>query len=158
MDMVQEFRRCFEYKDGHLYWKTTIGTRAISGNKAGKSRKDGYIGVRLHGKEYLLHRVIFAVCNGYLPQVVDHQDHCRSNNKIENLRSADYSKNAHNSRISTKNSTGVKGVRFKGNKFEARIAKNGITHQVGTFNTLVEAEIALVEYRKTLHDIFACHG
>lgn len=153
-----DFNDYFEYTDGHIYWKVTLGTRAIKGNRAGKLRKDGYFDVGLKGKYYLVHRVIFYLVNGYLPEIVDHIDHNRSNNLINNLREADFCKNVWNSRkTSNEKSTSHKGIRLtKNGKFEARIAKNNITYQVGTFPTLQEAIVAIKKVRRSLHCEFAC--
>lgn len=159
MNLVQLFRDYFEYKDGELYWKITAGTRGIAGNKASTLRKDGYYGVTLKKTLYLTHRVIFAIVHGYLPEVVDHKNHNRSDNRIENLRAADNSFNIWNSRISSANSSGVKGVRITSSgKFEARVAVHGKTIQVGTFHTIEEAEMALRSVREKEHGCFSCHG
>jgi hypothetical protein len=159
MNEIELFKEYFEYKEGNIYWLKTSGTRGIKGTKAGKLRKDGYFDVGLKGKYYLLHRVIFALTNNYLPEVIDHVDHNRANNFVSNLREATYSKNAHNSLKSKNNSTGVKGIRLtKNNKYEARVAINSVTHQVGTFEDISQALQALEILRLSLHGEFTCNG
>lgn len=160
LDIIEKFREVFEYIDGQIYWKITKGSRAKKGNKAGKLRKDGYYDVGLDGKYYLVHRVIFALIHGYLPEVVDHIDRNPKNNLIVNLRPATYTNNSWNSGISANNSTGVKGVRktTRNNKYEARIAANNQTYQVGTFDSLEEAELAIQNFRIEKHTDYACHG
>lgn len=159
MENIDSFRKYFDYSEGFLYWKTNKGPRASKGSKAGSLRKDGYYGVTLNKKPYLVHRIIFGIIHGYLPKIVDHKDHDRKNNLISNLREADYNKNIHNSRLSRNNSTGVKGVReTKNGRFECRVAINGVTHQVGTFSSLLEAQEKIKEYRQKLHKEFTCHG
>lgn len=156
---VSLFREYFKYEDGNIYWIKTAGTRALVGSRAGKRRKDGYYDVGLKGKYYLVHRIIFALNHNYLPETVDHIDHNRENNLISNLREATCSQNSHNSRISRNNSTGVKGIRkTRNNKFEARIAINGTTIQVGTFDTLECAKSAIEIERKKRHGQYACYG
>lgn len=158
-EVTPNFRDYFEYRDGHLYWKVTVGTRALKGSRAGKLRKDGYFDVGLKGKYYLVHRVVFHIVNGYLPSVIDHIDHNRSNNLVENLREASYSNNTWNARKLKIKSTAYKGIRLtKNGKFEARVAKNGLTYQVGTFSTIDEALEAVQIVRKDLHCEFACNG
>ena len=108
--------------------KKTKGPRAPKGSRVGYLRKDGYYGTMFNKKSYLVHRIIFGIVHGYLPEVVDHKDHDRTNNLISNLREADYSKNIHNARLSKSDSTGVKGVRkTKNGRFECRVAINGVT-------------------------------
>ena len=159
MENIELFREYFEYRDGALYWKKSKGPRATKGSKAGYLRKDGYYGTMFNGNSYLVHRIIFGIVHGYLPEIVDHKDHNPANNLISNLRTADYSKNIHNCRISKSNTSGVKGVRkTKTGRFECRVAINGVTHQVGTFSSLIEAEEKIKEYRQNLHEEFTCHG
>lgn len=159
MENIDLFREYFEYSDGCLYWKKAKGPRAPKGSRVGYLRKDGYYGTMFNKKSYLVHRIIFGIVHGYLPEVVDHKDHDRTNNLISNLREADYSKNIHNARLSKSNSTGVKGVRkTKNGRFECRVAINGVTHQVGTFSSLLEAQEKIKEYRQNLHKEFTCHG
>lgn len=153
------FNTYFYYFDGDLYWKRTVGTRGIKGNRAGKLRKDGYYDVGLQRKLYLVHRIIYCLHHKTLPEVVDHINRNPSDNRIENLRSANFSLNAWNSGISKNNTSGVKGIRKTSNgKYEARVAKNGETFHVGTFNSLEEASKALQEIREKVHDCFTCHG
>ena len=158
-ELIELFREYFDYADGRLIWIKSSGTRGLKGHFAGKLRKDGYYDVGLKGKYYLVHRVIYALHNNELPDVVDHINRQPFDNRIENLRAADFIKNAHNSKRNVKNSLGVKGVRkTKNNKYEARIATNGVTIQVGTFDTLKGAAEALKKVRQKEHEEFACDG
>lgn len=161
-NLINKFKDTFEYVDGHLYWKITKGTRAIKGSKAGKLRKDGYYDVGLDGKYYLIHRIVYALHYNKLPEIIDHIDRNRSNNKIENLRESDVNYNVWNSSISSANTTGVKGIRKvkRGNyeAFEARVAIKSKTIQVGTFKTLEEAKSAIQIKREELHQEYACNG
>lgn len=156
---IELFKEYFYYSDGALFWKKDAGARAKKGKTAGKLRKDGYYDVGLKGKYYLVHRIVFALTYGYLPACVDHIDRNPSNNLISNLRDSDYSNNVWNSGISKSNSTGIKGIRVARNgKFEARVAANGVTYQVGTFDNIEEAASELKKFRANLHKNFACNG
>lgn len=158
MKEIELFKNTFYHIDGILYWKQTIGTRAIKNKRAGKQRKDGYLDVGIKGKYYLCHRIIFSLEFGYLPAIVDHINRIRSDNRPVNLRPATTNQNVYNSSISRSNRVRVKGIRVTRNgKFEARVAKNGITYQVGTFDTLDKAKRSLENLRKTLHGDFYCH-
>lgn len=158
-NLIKLFKETFEYNDGKLYWKKTLGPRAKKGNLAGKLRKDGYREVGMFGKYYLEHRVVYAIFNNTIPDLLDHIDRNRSNNRIDNLRVATFSQNSWNSRTPNNNKTGVKGVRkLKNGKFEARLAIKGKTIQVGTFSTLEEATLAIQNVRNSNHIQYACHG
>lgn len=77
----------FEYKEGKLIYKKSVGCRK-KGSVAGTPHKDGYITVKIRKAHYLLHRLIFLYHYGYLPEEVDHIDRDRSNNCVENLRAS----------------------------------------------------------------------
>ena len=159
MSDIELFKENFYHINGILFWKITRGSRAKKNNIAGKLRKDGYLDVGLFGKYYLVHRIVFALENNYLPEIVDHINHIRHDNNPNNLREADYAKNAHNSRLSMKNSSSIKGIRITRNgKYEARVAFYNKTYQVGTFSTLMEAKEAVQSFREKLHAEYTCHG
>lgn len=94
-------RSLFNYKDGFLYDKQNNKVGALNYNK---KRKEKRWKVSIKGTSFLNSRVIFIWHHGYLPAEVDHQDRNTLNDKIENLRAADRSKNMKN-RTSRKNST-----------------------------------------------------
>ena len=156
---IELFKEYFRYENGQIYWIKSSGTRGICGNRAGKLRKDKYYDVGLLGKYYLVHRIIFALNYSYLPDIVDHKDRDSTNNNINNLREATYSKNAHNSGKSKNNTTGVKGIRLTRNgKYEARVGINNTTYQVGPFDDLLTATEAVKNFRLTVHGEFTCNG
>lgn len=149
----------FTYVNGNLYWKITVGSRAIAENKAGKLRKDGYYDVGLCGKYYLIHRIVYLMHYNYLPSIIDHINRNRKDNRIENLRESDVNKNTWNSSTSLNNRLGIKGIRLtKTGKYEARVACAGKTYQVGTFSSISEAEKAIQQFRENIHGNFYCHG
>ena len=89
------------------------------------------------GKKYLVHRAIFLLTNGYLPEMVDHKDQDKVNNLPENLREATRSENSMNTGVRKDNTTGVKGVSPKGSKFEVRYKGE----YLGVRDTLEEATL-----------------
>lgn len=73
---------------------------------------------------------------------VDHINGDRSDNRKCNLREATRSQNLWNSEISSRNTSGAKGVDFMKNKNKWRVritAKKGVVIHVGTYNTFEEA-------------------
>jgi hypothetical protein len=150
----------FEYRDGSLLWKIKPRNGIQLGQKAGTLNHNGYIHIRLNKKTYQSHRLIFLMHHGYLPEMLDHIDCNRSNNKIENLRPATNMQNQYNQKLHPKNKTGVKGVCFdnaKG-KFLAQFRVNRTICKVGHFVTLEEAAKAVQEARSIKHKEFANHG
>lgn len=87
--------------------------------------------IREVGKTASMHRVLL----GNPDCVVDHIDGNGLNNRRDNLRKCDYSKNAQNRRISDANSTGVVGVYWdkRSAKWTAGITYQGEVHYLGIF-------------------------
>lgn len=74
--------------------------------------------------------------------LIDHKDRNPLNNQRSNLREATHSLNAVN-RISTKNSSGFRGVFLEWNgKWKAAIRVKGTKIHLGMFNTREEASVA----------------
>jgi hypothetical protein len=149
----------FEYKEGKLFWKVSRSSRIKVGQEAGNLGKRGYRAVRIDGKLYLTHRLIFLMIHNYVPQYLDHIDGDRLNNRIENLRPATKLENSRNVKLSKKNTTGFKGVVFDKdyNKWRAQIYHNGKCHYLGGFDSLDEAVHKVKTVRESLHGEFCKH-
>ena len=77
-----------EYKRGCLYWLKCPPCRVKPGDLAGSVTKDGYLAARFQRKLLMVHRVIWELVHGAIPEGmdVDRIDHNRTNNFITNLR------------------------------------------------------------------------
>lgn len=108
----------------------TVGLIVVGWVK--NSRKSHYRCMLLKGKKVRLHRVIFAIVHGYLPEQIDHIDGDSLNNKIENLRACTPSKNMQNSKIRSDNESGIKGLGFHKltNRWRGRIKLNCVVHLI----------------------------
>ena len=120
---------------GILKWKQDVGSRAKKGAIAGSStNKYGHRQIGIKGGRYLVHRVIWLWMTGKWPEeLIDHHNGITYDNKWENLRLADKSKNAANSNPHKDNKSGYKGVsrRHNYNKWRARFAKLNEVENVG---------------------------
>jgi hypothetical protein len=140
--MTQDYvKELFHYKDGNLFWRVRRkGVRV--GNVAGSHDSDGYLQVRVDGKRYLAHRLVFLYHHGYMPEhEVDHIDRSRSNNRIENLREVSRSCNARNSTQRSQTSSGVKGLTWnkRDKKWFVQIAVHGTVKYLGIYSDFTEA-------------------
>jgi hypothetical protein len=143
----------FYYSDGHLYNKFSRG-RAKKGCKAGSLDKDtGYIRLSLNNKRYQVHRLIFLLHHGYLPEFIDHINNVRDDNRIENLREANAVENSRNIGLRKDSTSGFKGVSYHKHrgKFQAYINSNGTMKYLGLFNTAEEAHEV---YKKAAEELF----
>lgn len=142
-------KELFIYQDGHLIWQKPTSNRVKLGDRAGASDKAGYTHVRVYGKDYLLHRLIFLYHHGWLPRFVDHKDTNPANNRIENLRPLTHSENIANGRTTTSGS-GFRGVTRVKNGYLAQVMKNYKNHHLGVYETPEKAHEAYLKARELL--------
>lgn len=144
-----DLKETFQYReDGNLIRKTLKGGR-LAGTNNGK----GYFSVKFKGFFYLLHKLIYCYHNDDWPDVLDHIDRDKSNNKIENLRPANKSLNEGNTGRRENNTSGYKGVSFhlKANKWRAYLQ----CKHIGLFETAEEAAEAYNEQAIIAYGEFA---
>lgn len=160
MEVTHELlHELFEYKDGVLYWKKS--RPGIKSNMiAGYLDNSGYIRIRVNHSRYLIHRLIYLMHYGYLPDRIDHKDNNPLNNRIENLREATNQQNSLNRKLNKNNTSGVKGVYWRKdtNNWQVRVTINGNFKSLGSYNDLELAELVANEARDKYHGEFANHG
>lgn len=158
MYIQNEIKELFHYQDGKLFSKINSHKRLID-QELGSVNKNGYLQLRINGKLFYLHRMIYLYHHGHLPKFIDHIDGNKCNNKIENLRAADRSQNEYNKKISKRNKSGVKGVYWckTKNKWVSQITFNKNKKYIGCFDNLEEASNAILIYRTLYHKEFANH-
>lgn len=137
----------YDYETGVLYWRWRINSRVPKTLGAGTQRNsDGYLYVKVHGRLYLVHRVVMLMCYGFYGEglEVDHINHVRNDNRLVNLRFVTHGGNMRNKSVNSKNTSGVTGVYFLKDrkKYRARIVVDGETISLGSYDTLEEAAAA----------------
>lgn len=97
---MQDWNEWFEYRpsDGALLWKKCTSKTGSGPNQPGKvagcsKHHLGYPIVNLLKSTYLQHRIVWEMHNGPVPEglTIDHINRDRADNRLENLRLADYS-------------------------------------------------------------------
>lgn len=145
---VDELRRYatenLSYEDGRLFWKRKANNfcnNITIGGEAGSDSPSGYRNIRLKGRLYRTHRIIFLMHHNYLPKFIDHKDGDKLNNRIGNLRDASRSLNGINRNQQNNNSSGYKGVSWHNRikKWQAYISINGKREHLGYFEIKEEA-------------------
>lgn len=139
----------YNYETGVLYWRWRVNSRVPKTLEAGTQRNsDGYLNVSVHGRRYLVHRVVMLMCYGFYGEglEVDHVNHVRDDNRLCNLRFVTHGENQRNQSLSSNNTTGVCGVwvdkRGAKKRYCAEIKVNRIKKHLGYFDTLEEAAAA----------------
>lgn len=118
----------------------------------------GYYAVSINKKLYRVHRLIFIYMGEELPEVVDHINTIRLDNRWCNLRGTN--KQGNNQNASAKGGVvGHKGVCIiaSGN-YGAYVWHNGKRLWLGSFTELQDAIDITVKTRDNLHKEFANHG
>lgn len=142
---------------GVLSWKVSPARRVKVGDAVGYITNEGYIGITIKSKTYRAHRIIWMYVYGGFPQKqIDHINGDRSDNRLCNLRLATSSDNAKNRKITSKNTSGFKGVSFRkaNKKWYAQCQANGIIHHLGYFDTAETASDAYQQFAASLHGEF----
>lgn len=147
-------KELFDYRDGQLINKTIRRSQIKVGQIAGGIDCRGYVKVRVDGRMYRAHRLIFFYHHGYLPQIVDHIDCNRLNNRIENLRECSKSENGMN-RAGSHGEAVARNVYKRGNRFQVHMKRDGKLHYIGTFDTVDNANAAAESARVRLFGAFA---
>ena len=139
----------FTYKDGELFWNYTHKNGVQEGSLAGCKRGQ-YRVVTINGKMHLMHRVIYIMHNGHIPQrlQIDHIDRNKLNNRIENLRLVTHQENGFN----RDDQKGYYFVKSR-NNYRARIVVDGKTISLGSFKTEQEAREAYLKAKAEYHII-----
>jgi len=159
-DIFTEAHRLFKYVDGDLVYKVRAANSVRVGDRAGSYDVKGYKTVRVFGKQYKAHRVIFLMFNWVLPEFIDHKDNDKSNNKIDNLRERTKSQNSLNTQKRSTNKSGVKGVckHKPSGKWRAYTMLNYKQKHLGLFDDIFDAEKAVISYREKTIPEFCNHG
>lgn len=129
----------------HYCPETGIFIRLNGGKKIGEKLHNGYNRIIVLKKEYKAHRLAWLYVYGEFPKLhIDHINRIRNDNRIVNLREADYFLNRLNrgvEKISAINKSGTTGVSFnkKHNKWRAYIYKDYANIYLGSFETKEEA-------------------
>lgn len=148
----------FEYKNGVLYSRINRKQTTIKeGDVIGGINDKGYLRTYVNNKHYKVHRLVFMMFHGYMPNEIDHINGIKTDNRIENLREVTRSQNLCNKTKLKNNTSGVKGVCFNNGKWRVRVAINNKRISVGVFDDLELAELVAIEARIKFHGNYAKH-
>ena len=154
-----EALRLFEYRNGKLYCKVKTSPKSNKfkvGDEIGSLTASEYLTTKINYKINYVHKIIFLMHHGYIPQIVDHIDGNTLNNRIENLRAANLSQNQHNRTIDKKNTSGFKNVSWckRTKKWQVTLACNKKQIAFGRFDDIELADLVAQEARDKHHKEF----
>lgn len=146
--LIEEFSYCSV--TGHLF---------RNGKKVGTKSSGGYLKVTFMGVEYLAHRLCWFLHHDEWPNVIDHINHDKCDNRILNIRNVDHKANNMNQSLRSDNKSGVSGVYWckAKERWRSQIRVNGKKTNLGTFSTIIDAAIAVIKATKK-HGYHENHG
>ena len=147
----------FRYQDGKLYWKVKPNRNIRLDSEAGTVNCNGYVVVTINGKKHMAHRIIWEMHGREPAPMIDHVNGDTTDNRVENLRAADNSKNQMNTKLRADNSSGIKGVSWCNTykRWVGQVWEEGYCHKIGRFKSKEECADAVAAARKIIHGEFA---
>lgn len=131
-------RLSYDRDTGVLTW--TAGPR--KGRQAGALDSSGYIRIGFSKtKKIRGHQAAFLIMTGRIPELIDHINRTKSDNRWSNLREATHSENARNSGMWRNNKTGYKNVFWDAHRecYRVEFKFRGQYRAFGAFNSLERA-------------------
>lgn len=151
----------YDNKSGVFIWKVKPSKKVKAGSVAGTLSLQGYIKIRIFGKEYRAHRLAWMYEYGEFPNgILDHIDQNKLNNSINNLRIVSISENGHNTKLYSTNKSGHKNVFWdkRVGKYSVSLCFNNKPKRIGYYMTLEDAIEArdkfidlLIEFQNVNH-------
>jgi len=144
----------YDPETGVVTRKIAAGRRVKAGQVVGSKKRDGYLSVGIEGRDFLLHRVIWAMHTGNWPdgKLIDHIDGDGLNNRIANLREATHQQNMRNVKVKERDLP--RGVYRNGKSFQVRVQIDGSKRDFGTYATVEEAAAVAEQKRREFHGEF----
>jgi len=125
---------------GEFVWTKSL-SRVPSGHRAGMVDKHGYWRISFRNRQYQAHRLAWLFVYGEWPPIfIDHINGVRDDCRLVNLRLANRSENARNSKGRVRSVP--KGVVIDQNRYAASIKVDKRTIYLGRFPTAEDAHAA----------------
>ena len=135
----------YKVSAGKLVRRTTY-KQWLAGAEVGAVGKRGYKTLYVLGKRYYVHRLIYLMHHGVLPELIDHINGDKLDNRVENLRESCKEGNALNITNPHKdNVSGMLGVTYRKDtgKYSARFRDKSL----GCFDTPEEAHAEYLKHK-----------
>lgn len=148
--------KTFRYENGKIFRLKSAG-RVSAGSEAGSELPNGYLRTKVCGVDMYVHRIVWIMHNGEIPfgMHIDHINHNRKDNRVQNLRLVTNGENHKNTKLCSRNSSGVCGVSFskRHNKWWARINVDRKFINLGMFDDINSA----IEAREKAEKFYGFH-
>lgn len=125
---------------------------AKRGDSVGTKHHSGYLNVSIDCRTYTLHRLIWLYMTGKDPNVIDHINGDKQDNRWANMRDTTMATNNKNKPTQKNTSSGIVGVfwvKSRG-KWKAQIKNNGRSRSIGHYDTIFDAAAARISVQNNL--------
>lgn len=142
---------------GGFTWRQSRRGSARAGYAAGYVRQDGYVRIKLDGRQVWAHRLAWFLAVGKWPQgQIDHINGNPSDNRIANLRDVTCRVNSQNERRARRRKNGGRllGAHWcpTWRRWKSSIGVAGSARHIGWFDTEQQAHEAYVAAKRVLHE------
>lgn len=157
---AEKLRELLDYdpETGVFTWRVVRrGSRGV-GSVAGVPNPAGYVQIRIDGRLYYAHRLVWLWMFGEWPKAyVDHVNRDPADNRLKNLRAATNLQNQGNTKLQRNNTTGFRGVSWsrQRQKYTATLRANGKNQHLGVFRCPTAAHLAYCKAAKQHYGQFA---
>lgn len=144
-------------ESGIFTWISDRGNQINKGNEAGGVNQEGYIEIKLFQRRYKAHRLAWFYMTGKWPEVIDHINRERSDNRFCNLRECSVQQNSCNTGMSHRNTSGYRGVskHKQSGKWKVDVKVNGRKLFFGLYEDIELAGLVAEEARAKFHGSYA---
>ena len=158
MNNIDELRHAIIYDPENGLVRRTKKTshNCKMGWTRGNMLLSGYFALSLFRKQFLVHRLVWAIHYGCFPSGnIDHENQIRTDNRISNLRDVSCLDNNRNQRMLNTNTSGVTGVYWNSanRKYVSQISILNRVIYLGSFESIEDASIA----RKAAEEKYGFH-
>lgn len=145
----------YDPETGEWVWNTCPPPNSRrSGQVAGYVRSDRYKLIRVDNERYYASRLAWFYMTGFWPtEEIDHEDRNPANDRWENLREATSSDNKCNTKTSSRNTSGYRGIGWLPLQGKWQVHVNSL--YCGCFDDLEEAILTRDEMAARLQGPFA---
>jgi len=149
----------YSSETGIFIWLPCRGA-GKTGFAAGTPHTGGYINITVNKKRYYAHRLAWLYIHGVWPKhQIDHINHIRDDNRIENLREVTNQENHKNSSLRNDSASGITGVSWCNTreKWRSHISEGERFSHLGYFTDKFEA-ICSRKSAENKHGFHENHG
>lgn len=132
-------------ENGGLIWRVNRHKARLGAVAGSHNRRSGYRDICINYKNYLVHRIVWIIANGPIPDgmQIDHINGIRSDNRLSNLRLADQKIQKANYARQKRNKTGHRGVLpTPEGRYRAQIGHKRKLLHIGIFDKVEDAAAA----------------